>query len=143
MGLETLAATINEEAVTLEDVYEPYHGRQLLHMGGATIFIDIDTIGIGVNNIGMKFGKPVKQPPRPFEHNGIKIFNAEGFKLSDELENAIEDIVLFNQNLSLCTGADIGRVIYADQQEADVYIDHLAGTVDPTGRKRFEYPFRW
>ena len=24
MGLETLAATINEEAVTLEDVYEPY-----------------------------------------------------------------------------------------------------------------------
>jgi Holliday junction DNA helicase RuvB len=24
VGLETLAATINEEAVTLEDVYEPY-----------------------------------------------------------------------------------------------------------------------
>ena len=24
MGLETLAATVNEEAVTLEDVYEPY-----------------------------------------------------------------------------------------------------------------------
>ena len=24
MGLETLAATINEEAITLEDVYEPY-----------------------------------------------------------------------------------------------------------------------
>ena len=24
MGLDTLAATINEEAVTLEDVYEPY-----------------------------------------------------------------------------------------------------------------------
>ena len=24
MGLETLAATIGEEAVTLEDVYEPY-----------------------------------------------------------------------------------------------------------------------
>ena len=24
MGLDTLAATINEESVTLEDVYEPY-----------------------------------------------------------------------------------------------------------------------
>jgi Holliday junction DNA helicase RuvB len=24
VGLETLAATINEEAITLEDVYEPY-----------------------------------------------------------------------------------------------------------------------
>lgn len=28
VGLETLAATINEEAVTLEDVYEPYLLRQ-------------------------------------------------------------------------------------------------------------------
>ena len=32
MGLETLAATINEEAVTLEDVYEPY----LMQMGFLT-----------------------------------------------------------------------------------------------------------
>ena len=32
MGLETLAATIGEEAVTLEDVYEPY----LLQIGFLT-----------------------------------------------------------------------------------------------------------
>ena len=32
MGLETLAATINEESVTLEDVYEPY----LMHAGFLT-----------------------------------------------------------------------------------------------------------
>ena len=32
VGLETLAATINEEAVTLEDMYEPY----LLQMGFLT-----------------------------------------------------------------------------------------------------------
>ena len=32
MGLETLAATINEESVTLEDVYEPY----LMQMGFLT-----------------------------------------------------------------------------------------------------------
>ena len=66
----------------------------------------------------------------PFEHNGIKIFNSKGFKLSDALENEIEDIVLFNQKAPLCTGADIGRVTYADQEEADDYIDHLVSTVD-------------
>lgn len=66
----------------------------------------------------------------PFEHNGIKIFNSQGFKLSDALENEIEDIVLFNKKAPLCTGADIGRVIYADQQEADDYIDHLVSTID-------------
>ena len=66
----------------------------------------------------------------PFEHNGIKIFNAQGFKLSDALENEIEDIVLFNKKAPLCTGADIGQVIYADQQEADDYVDHLVSTID-------------
>ena len=34
----------------------------------------------------------------PFEHNGIKIFNGQGFKLSDELEEKIEDIVLLPTN---------------------------------------------
>lgn len=66
----------------------------------------------------------------PFEHNGIKIFNAQGFKLSDALENKIEDIVLFNQKSPLCTGADIGKVTYADTQAVEEYIDHLITTVD-------------
>jgi len=66
----------------------------------------------------------------PFEHNGIKIFNGQGFKLSDALENEIEDIVLFNKKSPLRTGAQIGKVTYADEQEADAYIDHLVGTID-------------
>lgn len=65
----------------------------------------------------------------PFEHNGIKIFNAQGFKLSDALENEIEDIVLFNKNFPLCTGADIGQVTY-DEQQCEDYIDHLVETID-------------
>ena len=66
----------------------------------------------------------------PFEHNGIKIFNGQGFKLPDALENEIEDIVLFNTKAPLKTGADIGQVTYADQQESEAYIDHLVATVD-------------
>ena len=33
----------------------------------------------------------------PFEHNGIKIFNGQGFKLSDALEEKIEEIRLVNR----------------------------------------------
>ena len=65
----------------------------------------------------------------PFEHNGIKIFNGQGFKLSDELENRIEDIILNDVAVPLKTGGDIGRVIYADQQESQDYIDHLVSTI--------------
>lgn len=66
----------------------------------------------------------------PFEHNGIKIFNGQGFKLSDYLEGKIEDLVLSEKPIPLKTHGEIGRVTYADQREAQDYIDHLVSTVD-------------
>ena len=66
----------------------------------------------------------------PFEHNGIKIFNGSGYKLSDELEGKIEDIILSGVPVPRKTHGDIGRVIYADERESEHYIDHLAATVD-------------
>lgn len=75
-------------------------------------------------------GVVISASHNPFEHNGIKIFNSQGFKLPDALENRIEDIVLFNEKMPLHKGADIGRVIYLDWQGVDAYIDHLISTVD-------------
>ena len=69
----------------------------------------------------------------PFEHNGIKIFNGKGFKLSDELEEKIEDIVLFgSNNVPMKTGADIGKVSYSAPKASEDYIDHLESTIDST-----------
>jgi len=60
VGLETLAATINEEAVTLEDVYEPY----LMQMGFLT---------------RTPRGRCVTK--RAYEHLGISYFGQEQIKL--------------------------------------------------------------
>lgn len=69
----------------------------------------------------------------PFEHNGIKIFNGKGFKLSDELEEKIEEIVLFGlNNVPMKTHGDIGRVTYASEKASEDYIDHLEDSVDST-----------
>ena len=69
----------------------------------------------------------------PFEHNGIKIFNGKGFKLSDELEEKIEDIVLFgSNNVPMKTGGDIGKVSYVAPKASEDYIDHLESTIDST-----------
>lgn len=65
----------------------------------------------------------------PFEHNGIKIFNGQGFKLSDQLENEIEDIILNGVEVPRRTGGDIGKVTDADLRESEAYIDHLVSTV--------------
>ncbi len=69
----------------------------------------------------------------PFEHNGIKIFNGEGFKLSDELEEKIEDIVLFgHNNVPMKSHGEIGKVSYVAPKASEDYIDHLESSVDST-----------
>ena len=69
----------------------------------------------------------------PFEYNGIKIFNGQGFKLSDELEEKIEDIVLFgHNNVPMKTHSEIGKVSYVAPKASEDYIDHLESSVDST-----------
>ena len=69
----------------------------------------------------------------PFEHNGIKIFNGQGYKLSDELEEKIEDIVLFgHNNVPMKTHGEIGKVSYVAPKASEDYIDHLESSVDST-----------
>lgn len=65
----------------------------------------------------------------PFEYNGIKIFNEDGYKLADELEERIESIVLdSNPAPKLVSGESIGRVTYAQNAVKD-YVDHLVSSV--------------
>ncbi len=64
----------------------------------------------------------------PYEHNGIKMFSAEGFKLSDELEGNIESLILQEGDLPVCTHEKLGIVRDADG-ELELYLDHLASTV--------------
>ncbi len=62
----------------------------------------------------------------PYEYNGIKIFNGCGFKLSDELEAAIEDIILEDKPVKLALGGELGRVLKPSVDYTEAYVDHLA-----------------
>ena len=66
----------------------------------------------------------------PFEHNGIKIFNGQGFKLSDELEERIEDVILNSSDKVVRKTHDaLGKVYYIAPDARNDYIDHLISTV--------------
>ena len=65
----------------------------------------------------------------PFEHNGIKMFSAQGFKLSDELEAEMEQLILQEGELPTKTHGQIGK-IFDGACLMDSYLDHLAATVD-------------
>ncbi len=66
----------------------------------------------------------------PFEFNGIKLFNEDGYKLPDEIEEKIEDIVLDkNAPVDLSFGGDIGKVSYYNNG-AQLYIEHIKSTIE-------------
>jgi len=66
----------------------------------------------------------------PYEYNGIKIFNSDGFKLSDELESEIEEIIFSGNSFKLKTGGEIGKVIRKNKDLVEKYIDHLERCAD-------------
>ncbi|MFI3252818.1 MAG: phosphoglucosamine mutase [Eubacteriales bacterium] len=69
----------------------------------------------------------------PFEHNGIKIFNDKGFKLSDKLEEKVEEIVLLGyNNIERRTHSNIGKVTYLAPRAVENYVDYLCTTVNHT-----------
>ena len=70
VGLETLAATIGEEAVTLEDMYEPY----LMQIG----FLNRTPRGRCVTKLAYDhLGLPY-HPPKPSPADQLRMFDVEG-----------------------------------------------------------------
>ena len=79
---------------------------------------------------GYDAGIMVSASHNPCEHNGIKIFNSEGFKLSDELEEAIEALILGEASLApLPVGAGLGTASISDGAEREEYVTYLRQTV--------------
>ncbi len=80
-------------------------------------------------NMNAGMGIVISASHNPFEHNGIKIFDANGFKLSDVLEERIEQIIDGDFECAKKTHGDIGRVLSDDGRGAETYIEHIAGAV--------------
>lgn len=56
-------------------------------------------------------GVVISASHNPVKYNGIKFFNNEGYKLSDELEEKIEAIILDNaEQLPTPTGEEVGTI---------------------------------
>ena len=66
----------------------------------------------------------------PCEYNGIKIFQSNGYKLPDNIENEIESIILNETSIPpKVVGGDVGKITRSNFAIFD-YIAHLETTVD-------------
>ncbi len=82
-------------------------------------------------------GVMISASHNPCEYNGIKIFQANGYKLPDALENEIEEIILDNvTEIPTPIGGEVGRVSREDNAVVD-YVEHLLSvtTMDFSGYK--------
>ncbi len=79
---------------------------------------------------GADAGIVISASHNPYEYNGIKIFDSQGFKLSEALENEIEDFILSAEEPPRVKNEDIGRVINEGSRLADAYINHVAGCAE-------------
>lgn len=72
-----------------------------------------------------------------FEYNGIKFFSSDGYKLPDELENQIEELIYSQTKIyKKVTGEKVGDLKYFNNLEKE-YSDYLKSLskLDLTGKK--------
>ena len=116
------------------DMLEDALSAGILAVGGNVIKVGVlptPAIAYLVKAYQADAGVVISASHNPFEYNGIKFFNGEGFKLDDEIENEIEDIILRDIDVnSHITGDRLGKCLEADDDAMDKYADFLKSTID-------------
>ncbi|KGF46910.1 phosphoglucosamine mutase [Veillonella montpellierensis DNF00314] len=102
-------------------------------MGGNVVIAGvIPTPGVAylVRHHEWDAGVVISASHNPFQDNGIKFFNHEGFKLPDAVEDEIEEYCRQSGSNELArpTGAEIGRIEY-HMELAHEYADFIVSTV--------------
>jgi phosphoglucosamine mutase len=77
-------------------------------------------------NSDADLGVVISASHNPFEHNGIKMFGRNGFKLNDSLEERIERYIDDSALAAKMTGGGIGRICIDHRYWTDEYVEYLA-----------------
>ena len=73
-------------------------------------------------------GVMISASHNPYDDNGIKLFRPDGYKLSDEVEADIEDLIESDMTGKLARGRDIGRA-HRDEAAQTRYIEFAKRTL--------------
>lgn len=93
-------------------------------------FVPTPAIAFLVKDREADAGIMISASHNPCEYNGIKIFDGNGYKLPDALEEEIEALVLDDMSpVKFPVGGEVGSV-FLRHDYVDLYIDHLVKSVD-------------
>ncbi len=93
-------------------------------------YVPTPAVAFLVSNCGADAGIMISASHNPCEYNGIKIFDSNGYKLPDKMEEEIESLVLDDMSpISMPIGGDVGSIFNREDYLED-YIKHLLSTVN-------------
>ena len=108
---------------------------------GATVYlagqIPTPAIALLTEATGCSAGVMLTASHNPYEDNGIKIFGPDGFKLPDELEERVEELILSRDTEAPPEGQSLGAVMQMADASAR-YLEFLktaVGETSFTGKK--------
>lgn len=77
---------------------------------------------------GCEAGVMISASHNPCEYNGIKIFQKNGYKLDDAIEEEIENIILHDsEEIPVKLGGEVGNRVYCKTALSD-YVSHVIST---------------
>jgi len=101
-------------------------GIDVLYLG----IISTPAVACMIKILDADGGVMITASHNPVEYNGIKFFNKDGLKLTDEMEDSIEEYILNNIDIDYYpVSGDLGRKIRVENPLRK-YMDFLKGTID-------------
>lgn len=106
----------------------------ILSVGAKAVCVDViptPAIAYLTKKYGADAGVVISASHNPVEYNGIKFFNGEGYKLSDELEDKIQNLIENDfQRINIPIGENIGRKTIKSKKALTDYIEFAKSTID-------------
>lgn len=116
---------------------------------GGTAFlagiVPTPAVALLVRELNAAGGAVISASHNPPEYNGIKLFDSNGFKLPDSVEDAIEAFIAAGglegavtraqeqgEEAAMAQGGDVGTVIEL-QQSRSMYVDHVVRSITDQG----------
>lgn len=119
---------IGKDTRASSDMLESAIGAGLCSVGADVLLLGVvptPAVAYLVREYEYDAGIMISASHNPCEYNGIKIFQFNGYKLPDELENEIEQIILDEVDRPpVAIGGEVGRILRSKNAVND-YIEHL------------------
>lgn len=102
-------------------------------VGGEAVILGVQptpAVAYLTRQMGLDAGVVISASHNPFEYNGIKFFDSKGYKLPDELEDKIQEIIEKGLgSLPKPTGESIGKKTEVENP-VHTYVEFLKNTID-------------